>query len=78
MYDFWKDRSTPCYSPAGYIRGSINPKNIINPLSDIENYDKYMVSDVISGWESSLGDLMTKWKRNYMIDQILKGDHPTL
>lgn len=79
IYDFWKSNSSSSwYAPAGMIRGSINPNKIVNISSlEMEN-DKYIVSDVISGWEASLSDLITKWRRDFKINQILGGDQPGL
>lgn len=74
VYDFWEIKKDPWYAPAGLIRGSINPGMIRGSI----NVENYMVSDVISGWESSLSDLVTKWKRDFKINQILRVDQPSL
>lgn len=66
VYDFWEDKNdkNPWFAPAAAIRGSLHSTR----LQSLENY---IVSDVKLGWKSSLESLITEWKRNYKIDQIL-------
>jgi hypothetical protein len=73
VYDFWQsDSPNSWYAPAGMIRGSVKSTSTI--LSGISDTSNYFVSDIKSGWKSSLDDLIKEWKRNYRIDQILGDD----